>query len=566
MGIPGLFSYLKTTYPGVVNTIRRNTNVQVLHNCERLYIDTNALIHPCAQTVFNYGSKKKSVDLLARFSFEERMEKLLDLVVGTITGLVVMFPPSKSIMISVDGSAPFAKQTQQRQRRYVAARDRLPEGKEGFGSPGFDSNCISPGTKFMFMLHLRLKKLSKTLSQRLTNLHQSVQVVYSSYMTPGEGEHKLLDQIRSSVWEKSYCIDDKYCIIGPDGDLLILGLSLPVKHLTIARQDLSQDADSFLWHLVDVSRLKKSLAETWHLSTLGAPRVDLRSPLGEPRGDLRSKGGDFDQCKVQTQYLTEFTLVCSVFGNDFLPRIQMFVCLSQGLEMILKIWEEIHTQNNLTLYDPIPTLKKLFTLLATYEPSFLWMQRDEVVEDPRFLHTTLFNHSTDIEFDFVGYRNSYYKKAGITTQEQINLVCEEYITTLIWIYRYYIFGISEASWTWRYPRFYPPLMYDLCNVIHSYQPPEFILGKPVPPFLQLLLVLPPKSKGLLPVRYQNIMTGSEFPTSFDVDGEGKRYEHEMIVKLKLPDIQIISCAYYQAREHDLNHWVRNEILDEIVYT
>jgi 5'-3' exonuclease len=552
MGVPGLFSYIKTTFPGVVRTIRRNDSTQVVQTCDRLYIDTNALIHPCAQTVFNYGSGKKLVDLLARFSFEERMEKLLDLVVATITGLVVMFPPKKSVMIAVDGCAPFAKQTQQRQRRYVAARDRPSEGRGVF-----DSNCISPGTKFMFELHLRLKKLSHTLAKRFPSL----EVVYSSYMTPGEGEHKLLDRIRSSVWDTSYTTNDEYCIIGPDGDLLILGLSLPVKHLTIARQDLGQNSDPFVWYLVNVSQLKHSLAGSWHLSSVSATTFEER-------------------CTLQTKYLTEFTLVCSVFGNDFLPRIQMFVCLSQGLEMILKTWEEIHTDNQqqresglgspgVELYDPIPVLKNLFTSLAAYEPSFLWMQREEETDHSKFVHTTLFNHSTDTEFDFVGYRHSYYAKAGITTQEAIDQVCHEYITTLIWIYRYYIFGLPEASWTWRYPRFYPPLMYDLSNVIHTYRPSEFTLGEPVPPFLQLLLVLPPKSKGLLPVRYQQLMTGSEFgsefPTSFELDGEGKRYDHEMIVKLKLPNVDVVSAAYHAINKQDPNHWVRNEIVEEFVY-
>ena len=55
MGIPGLFKYICTNYPHAVKNYRKY-EMKKLFSCHDLYIDTNALIHPCAQYVFQYGS------------------------------------------------------------------------------------------------------------------------------------------------------------------------------------------------------------------------------------------------------------------------------------------------------------------------------------------------------------------------------------------------------------------------------------------------------------------------------------------------------------------------------
>ena len=73
--------------------------------------------------------------------------KAIDEIVHTIK-------PKKVLFLAVDGVAPRAKMNQQRARRFKTAkdsqmlRDKLTnEGKE---APSlFDSNAISPGTKFM---------------------------------------------------------------------------------------------------------------------------------------------------------------------------------------------------------------------------------------------------------------------------------------------------------------------------------------------------------------------------------------------------------------------------------
>jgi 5'-3' exoribonuclease 1 len=568
MGIPGLFSYITRNFPSVTDSIRKSA-IRA-GRCEYLYLDTNALIHPCAQLIFNYGQNKRMLDPHAKLSYEAKMDKFLECVISTLEKLIGVFGPTKGVMLAVDGCAPFAKQTQQRQRRYTAARDRS-KGE-------FDSNMISPGTAFMFDLHLAIRRLCARLEKT------GRRVFYSSYMTPGEGEHKLLDVIRKKCkTDDIFRESDRHVIVGPDGDLLVLGLCLPVAHLTIAREDMR---DANLWHFVNVGLLKSALTQ------------------------------DRD---VPPSFLENFVLVCSVLGNDFLPRIQMFVCLSQGLEYILGIWRNLmntkgkYTPINIRVdspqdclgfdllqhfgshpqphpphlqppyfepsHSPLPTPKPtyhvhtgedeprnmaarseilscLFEQLAAVECDYLLNQGSEQSEDPVFYnHTLMKNINQGLGLDFLNYRKDYYAKAGANTEQEIGEMCRDYIKTLVWIHNYYINGIGSASWTWRYPHFYPPLMVDLCShsrkgCIESFMPGVDVQGQklfldsqPIPPFLQLLLVLPPSSGQLLPVGYRKLMVGSDFPTEFQVDGEGKKYEHEMIVKLKLPNVSKLEKKY-----------------------
>ena len=188
------------------------------------------------------------------------------------------------------------------------------------------------------------------------------------------------------------------------------------------------------------------------------------------------------------------------------------------------------------------------------------------------------------ELNYEKYRNGYYIKSGLRSNEQINEMCRDYIKTLIWIKEYYTKGISSVSWAWRYPYFYAPLLTDLYNYLKNINPNYLnyeTLGEDtkchdrciiqdnsqsVDPFLQLLYILPPRSKALLPIGYQKIFLDQKFyPIEFEVDYQGKRWEHEAVVKLQLPELAIIEKRYNTVTKCLEKKYPRNKRKEEYIF-
>lgn len=133
--------------------------------------------------------------------------------------MIRLVKPQKLIYFAIDGVAPRAKMNQQRARRFRAAKDVEDDAKrkaeikaewqdkidfneeeEEKATAGqefkFDSNVITPGTEFMHRLSIALKKY---LVERANNddSWKDLTLVFSDAFVPGEGEHKILDFIRS---------------------------------------------------------------------------------------------------------------------------------------------------------------------------------------------------------------------------------------------------------------------------------------------------------------------------------------------------------------------------------
>ena len=73
-----------------------------------------------------------------------------------------------------------------------------------------------------------------------------------------------------------------------------------------------------------------------------------------------------------------------------------------------------------------------------------------------------------------------------------------YVVGIQWVLHYYYSGVP--SWSWFYPYHYAPYMSDVRGFSDIVI--EFELGSPFHPFEQLLAVLPPASKSLLPRAFQ----------------------------------------------------------------
>ncbi|PFX11470.1 5'-3' exoribonuclease 1, partial [Stylophora pistillata] len=133
--------------------------------------------------------------------------------------------PKRVFFMAVDGVAPRAKMNQQRGRRFRSAKEAedkirkaLEKGQVLPEEERFDSNCITPGTPFMVRLHEQLKFF---VSYKISTdpAWQGLRVYLSGHETPGEGEHKIMEFIRSERVNPDYDPNTRHCLYGLDADL-----------------------------------------------------------------------------------------------------------------------------------------------------------------------------------------------------------------------------------------------------------------------------------------------------------------------------------------------------------
>lgn len=541
MGVPRLFPWITTNFPTAAKKVNGGDFVAYVDN---LHIDAPSILHAMTQKVFNYGSGKRFVDPYAKLTYTEKRIKVYEFFFVEIVRISKMVIPKKILDISIDGPAPIAKQSQQRERRFVSA------GKKMSGEEAFDSTQLTPGTLFMFeltkYLHFAIRKQIET--DKSKNGWQSFRVIFSSPTVPGEGEHKALDYIRKSPAGESHCI------FGPDGDLIMLTLAAHIDQIYILREDITTPD---VFYLVDMSVVRNGLPEIFGVngqdpSLFNLPPSDL--------GKYRSKDDASN----------DFIFIGFFVGNDFVPKIQMFKFLEDGLELMVATYAKMRATLDWG-HDVDPSMthngslnpsffRDFIATLAANEQSYLEAQAADELwtasnpnprwpPDPRFRNATLLKHydRRTGKLDFSAYQVDYYEKAGLKTEAEIDKMCDAYLRTFVWAGEYYTKGLP--SWTHYYPYHYPPLMTDL--VFHLVDNRPFDRGTPSLPFIQLLSVLPPSSAGFLPEGVRELMTDPESPlvkagiydTNFEIDYEGKTKEHQGVALLKFADIPMVKKAY-----------------------
>lgn len=229
MGIPKFFKFLKKTYPDLILDIFEKALPQNSF-VEGLYVDLNAVIHTIAKAMFRYGKESLSESDVTAQAFyraltEDQRNLLIYQNVGTFLAyLYLRIKPLKIFMLAIDGVPPKAKMDQQRERRYGRTK-----GETDF----WNSVVISVGTPFMEGLDTYL---SKTWINQYTGIFAAgMNIIHSSHREPGEGEHKIFDQMgkdlkgkdrtRKMYGNTSIRSTPYQVIIGADSDLVILSLS-----------------------------------------------------------------------------------------------------------------------------------------------------------------------------------------------------------------------------------------------------------------------------------------------------------------------------------------------------
>lgn len=210
MGIHKFHSWVKTEYPQVVKKVDSN------YKCDHIYIDANHILHIALI---------KSTSKINFFNH----------VINSISYILRIFKPVKSVTIALDGVAPYAKIELQKKRRQTFKDIDMNE---------INSMYLTPGTQFM-------KDMSTHIQNYLTNREKSRKfnkIIYNlvSSDIPGEGEIKLIKYLKNNHQNGMY---DSHLLIGNDADLILIATANNIYNIHVGihqKGNFTVDVDELL--------------------------------------------------------------------------------------------------------------------------------------------------------------------------------------------------------------------------------------------------------------------------------------------------------------------------------
>ena len=215
----------------------------------------------------------------------------------------------------------------------------------------WDSNAITPGTPFMDILATSLRYWC-AYKVNTDPAWEKVKVIISDATVPGEGEHKIMEFIRSQRSSPEHDPNTRHVIYGLDADLIMLGLATHEPHFRVLREDVFfQESKARTCHICgqkghiaeackgeakqkegDFGEMDKALTDKpfiWlHVSVL---REYLEVELHVPQAPFR-----FDLERA----LDDWVFMCFFVGNDFLPHLPSLDIRENGIDTLIAIWRD----------------------------------------------------------------------------------------------------------------------------------------------------------------------------------------------------------------------------------
>jgi 5'-3' exonuclease len=594
MGVPGFFGWLLKQYGNnlILNSPKDKTNV--------LYIDANCLFHPECYKVQAFFKNETDIEKLEK-NMMQRICNFIDYLVGHAN-------PTDEVFIAVDGVAPLAKINQQRKRRFRAIDDnkiriKIKKHHKKDVNDVWSNTVITPGTIFMENLH---KTLIKHFQKKSSD-NKGLKYTYSSYHTPGEGEHKILQDICSR--KDTNCVN---VIYGLDADLFFLAMASRRKNIYLLREASHFNNNKNKTEIIDPVT---DVAEELKYVSIDDVKDKYNEQLGHLVEARIEINGNIAQTLL-TEYCNDFIFICYLLGNDFLPHFPSINIKHDGLNIIIDSYIDVFLQLGESLIQIVDSKVKVnnnFLLMllenlgekeTVYFSEILpkalnrWRYKKCFEADPydrdlwylenmqyrnkyvgNFSATDIFNlkkglHSVD---ELNQYKFKYYEhyfNVSEHQQEHVDNMCKAYLEGLLWVGKYYF--EKCPMWRWQYCYKHAPFISDLAkymkiNKVDINTILDNIVDEgPLHPYVQLASVLHPESHNLLPKSYQSIVLNVDspvidmFPVKTRLDMDIKEQFYTCIPEL--PDIDvnrmINACKNLKLTKEEN---IRNTLSNNFVY-
>ena len=304
MGIERFFSSINKNFD-VVSELNRSRKIKT----NVFLIDFNSIIHYVSSKIVSELNKKNSNN-----NFSNDIET--DIIFGVKNYLndLISNVDCNLIYIALDGVPTFSKILEQKKRRFIG--DLIEELAKDYSLPhSFNKSLISPGTKFM-----------RKVCDYLNNEKFPIETIISDTDDTGEGEFKILDYIYKNN------VDD-YIIYSPDADLIILSMITWTKNINSKAKILRFDQNTEILNVIYINSLIK------YFNYYFEERV---------------------KNKIDTdKYIKDLCFVFTVFGNDFVPRIEE-INVSIDLYLILDAYIINYVDNEYILDNSNRIIPKSF--------------------------------------------------------------------------------------------------------------------------------------------------------------------------------------------------------------
>jgi len=466
MGIPFYFYYLTKKYKDIIiKSLPENINIYA--------IDFNGIIHPEASKEHN----------------ELQLNKNLWNKINSYNDL---YKP-KNIIICIDGVAPLAKIIQQRKRRYLTIYKNSIDNHIS----EWDTNAISPGTKFM-------TTLNDFISNKIKEENKETYLFSGSHEN-GEGEHKIFNYLKEIKNKDSKFDESPIVINGLDADLIILSLISGLNNIYLMREGNDNNIT-----YVNIDNLKKSLLD-----------------------ELKSKWNIENDIDI----IESYCVMCSILGNDFIPHILTLNIKNNGLNSLIDITtKSINEFGSLVSENKINNecLTDIFTKISETEDNDIIAEVNKFIEKkPRDFTLKSQEYAiknkdkllTDIYSNNKKWRYNYYKSLfdiNISIDSSlISMAVSNFIKGIYWTYNYY--KKLDLDYEWFYPYNYPPTTKDISNYLKVNDVKEITnKGSYLSPEVQLLIILPVQSNHLLTQKYKSFTIDEKkglkhlFPKEFKI--------------------------------------------------
>ena len=298
---------------------------------DSLYLDLNGLLHLCAEPWIQG-------DLPSHLAQEETWKStLFDEIAAYVDQILSHVTPRRAIFLAIDGVAPRAKLNQQRQRRFREIGNPTPEDRK------MHRNEITPGTPWMETLDDFLQCHWATKIRNHAPWRE-IQVVYAGPLTPGEGEHKMLD------WLRHREVTENFCLYGLDADLILLGLGTGrASQGWILREETSgQETHRGCFRLLSLRQLQRCLTLEMLRPRHNPPWIPFPLRLSEfhPTTETPLPPSPEGRCNL------DFILLSLLLGNDFLPRLRLLELRGEAFDLLFALYHH-HRLRSVFPFPPV---------------------------------------------------------------------------------------------------------------------------------------------------------------------------------------------------------------------